>query len=65
MTALWNNCAKRKSSGAIYRSLYRVGDEALTLRAIAQRFGTTEDAARKRINKARRERVPVTAETFK
>lgn len=66
MIARWNNCVpKKKSNGAIYRSLYRVGDEALTLRVIAKRFSITEDNARKRINKARRDGVPVTLEIFK
>jgi hypothetical protein len=60
-----NPCPKRSNRGAIYRSLYRVGGEALTLKAICTRFGVTEGVARWRIQNARKHSTPLTQETFK
>jgi hypothetical protein len=65
MSSVFNNEAPRKSQGAVYFSLYRVGNESLTLKAIAERYGIDEEVARRRINNARRKNKPVTEELFK
>lgn len=65
MSSVWKNTGKRGARGAVYRSLHRVGDEALTLKEIAARYGLTEATASARMRKAKRKGQPITEETFK
>jgi DNA-directed RNA polymerase specialized sigma24 family protein len=65
MNDVWNNAGRRGARGAVYRSLHRVGDEALTLKEIAARYGLTESTAKARMRKAKRKGQPITEETFK
>lgn len=65
MNKPFNNSAARARRGAIYRHLYRVGEEALTIQVIAERYGITERTARSRIATARAAGKPGTGDIFK